>query len=835
MKWYNLSWYKVVSMLDSDIYKGIKEAEVEDRKQNYGDNKLDINIEDEIKSIVKVLFTPWVIFYIVGIIFLLVNRKFIEAAIVIILYIGLLVMKLYPRIKEIKQYKSFSNLNEIPVRVIRDGHTKVLKAEELVVGDIVRIEENSTVAADIRIVESENIKTYEKNITGEKFIVEKYSARVEENVTSFTEIRNMLFRGTNVVSGSGYGIVVATGVSTEIGNVIKLMSNTKNKNNGFIQLINRKINIYSLIIAGIVLGLFGGQFFAKNSVDIQLGSYLVSAALSVTCFLNIVIGLIYINKFFKKGNIELNRLTSMEKITQINMVFIPKDGGVYKNDLEVKSVYVNNKIIRAAEVTKSDLTMQRMMEIAVLCNNAIYNPEKDEARGDNQEIALLKLCYNFEVYRGDLYKTQKRIFEIPFDSDRRIMTSLNRYNRNYRANLRGVVDEILEKCTHIMKDGVEREITQDDITKIKAADFEMSNNGLTTLAIAYRSFGYEPTEDENLESNLVFVSIIGMHAKMIAGVKERINDMKNMGITPILFTDDNKITATTIGKRLGIVRDMFGVMSGVELKNLSSEELMKIIPKIKIFCRVDTELKSRIIKLFIDDGYKVATLGENINDLPILSLSDLAIAKGPSCANMVIKASDMHFEKDYLTGFFKAFAYGKIFIRNIGLYIEYIMALMVLQLVTISAMYNLGYLRSISGWEIAVLNAIILPFFTQSLLINNQDEVENINYYNYIAGYVIQVISVILILDLKPEINHGYILGMGIILAILSSSMINNKIKISGNKFISINYSIIALIVVGFIGIYLFNHSIGRIEAIITIIMAIFFFCIEYILKKWRE
>lgn len=835
MKWYNLSWNKVVSILDSDIYKGIKEVEVEDRKQNYGHNKLDINLEKEIKNMIKALFEPWVLFYILGIIFLLANRKFLESSVIIILYVGLLAMKLYSEIKEIKQHKIFKNLNENQVKVIRDGRTKVVKAEELVVGDIVHIETNSIVPADIRIVECEDIKAYEKNITGEQFIVEKYSARVEENVTSFTEIRNMLFRGTNVVHGTGYGIVVATGVATEIGNILKLMSSSKEKNNGFINAINEKINKFSLMIAGLTLGLIVVQFFIKNTLDLKFSCYLVSSALTVVSFINIIIGLIYIRKFFAKENIELTRLASMEKITQINMVFIPKDGGVYSNDLEIKSVYLNNKTYRFREITKTDLTMNRMLEIAVLCNNAIYNPEKEEARGDNQEVALLKLAYNNEVYRGDLFKTQNRVFEIPFDSDRRIMTSLNRYNKNYRANLRGAVDEIIEKCTHIMKDGVEREITQEDISNIKAADFEMSNNGLTTFGLAYRSFSYQPSEDENLESNLVFVSIVGLNAKMIPGVKEKINELKNMGIVPILFTNDNKITATTIGKSLGLVKHMFSVMSGVELKNLSEEELLKVLPKVKVFCRVDTELKNRIIKLFIDDGYRVATLGENISDLPILNSSDLAIAKGPSCANMVRKVCDMYFEKDYMSGFFRACAFGKVFVRNIGLYIEYIMALIATELISIFALYNSGYLQAVTGWKIVLLNTVIFPLFTEPIIVNNQDEVNKTNFYDYIFGYVVQSIAVILIMDLNPQINTTYIICIAIALMILSSSMIHNKIKIVENKFMKINYLVIFSIIAIFIGTEFYFHYIGRLEGIVTIMMAIFFFAIEFLLKKWRE
>lgn len=225
--------------------------------------------------------------------------------------------------------------------------------------------------------------------------------------------------------------------------------------------------------------------------------------------------------------------------------------------------------------------------------------------------------------------------EVVNDGYKGIKTTVNKVNKNYRANVRGALDEILARSSYIMIDGVEKTLDNEMIETIKKIDFNFENTGYVTEAFAYRSFNYEPTEDENIESNLVFVGLIGYENPKKENVEEIIDEIKKRNIVPILFTDDNKITAYRIGKDVGLVNNMSEVISGVELLSLGKEEIIEVLSRVKVFCRINPDIRNKIIEIFVENKYRVCSTGENLSHIPSVLLSDVSIAKGNNVAALI--------------------------------------------------------------------------------------------------------------------------------------------------------------------------------------------------------
>ena len=822
-------------MLLSDVYKGINPDEVEERRQHFGNNKLNIYIEQKIKSAVKSTMQPYLFIYLAVVIALYVNKNYLIASISVITFIAMFSMKVYLEVKDIKQYKPFLNLNDDIVTVIRGHNTLKIKAEELVVGDIVEIKTNTVVPADIRITECENLKTFEKNLTGEKFIIEKYATKVEDKVTSFTEMRNILFKGTTVVSGTGYGIVVGTGINTEIGKIINSMATMKEKNNGFMNGLYFKLNKCITIGTLIVIAAAVIQKVVFDNLSSEMIGYFLATLATMFPIISVFVNGIMIKRVLLSHGIEIIRMGAIDKIPETNMIFIPKEGGICEKSLKVKQIYVNNKLEYIHNIENINSTFKRLIEISVLCNDAVYDPDTDKGKGEYQDMALLKMAYKRDIFRGNLLKTQDRIFEIPFDSDRRMMTTVNRFKKKYRVNLKGAVDEVIVKCTHIMKDGVEVEITSEDIDNIKAADFKMSDEGYTTIAIAYRNFGYQPSEDENIESNLVFVGMVGFESKMIEDIKDKVTELRGLGVTPIVFTDDNKITSASMGKSIGMARNVFNIMSGVELENMKKDEFEKTVLRTKIFSRVNNDLKSRILDVFIKDEKKVAMLGENINDIVMLKASHLSVSNGAKCPSTVKKLSDIYMKKDYISGFTRLFRYEKLFTRNLNLFIQFIMFVLIAELAMIFTLHNLGFLDSINLYVLAVFNIIGMPLILQPVITNSADKVNSIRFYNYLPGALIEAVAVIICLDLRTDLNSGFIIFMSFISATVITTVIQNKINIFKDKLNVIIYSVIAAIVLGIIVFTWVNFSLTKNDLYTMGGLWILFILIEFLLEKWRQ
>ncbi|GKU23610.1 cation-transporting P-type ATPase [Clostridium folliculivorans] len=721
-RWYNIPWSKVIDKLESDLNKGLSIDEVNKRRELNGTNIMPISVEQTSRTILlKLLFRPWFFIMLATTAIFIFFHFFLQAGVIILLAMATMSIRYYEVIKSRKELNVLNGLDYTSTRVLRNGIRGDIKSEELVVGDIVVLKKNQLVPADIRVIESEELKVNEKNITGEDFISEKYETMIEGAVNSLSEMKNIVFKGSTVVHGDGLGIVVATGATTQLGKNMALLNSSGIRKNTLGIELEQKLNsitIYATLIAGTSALLINA--ISGKRLDIDL---LISELYSVQTLGYVVIVILFIylyKKYLKQDGIEVINLSVLSDQKKIDIIFLEKIGAISINKMIVKKMYTDEKVYNEDEGDNNDINLQRMINIGLLTNNAIYNVNDDTGKGDITEIALLRIGASRGIYKGMLMTKQRRIFEIPFDLERRMVTTLNKVEKNYRANLRGALDEVLSRCTHIMKEGVEKEITEEDIENIKNCDYNFSNEGLITMGFAYRSFGYQPTPDENIESNLVFVGTMAFLNPVVDESDDIIKTLKRNNIAPMIITEDNKIAAAKTASDISLINSIDEVISGVELDSLSDEEMISVLSKVKVFSRISYEMKNRIINMFINDGYNVAVVGDNLTDLPSLSAAQLGISYGDKCSSLVKKLSDVYIKEECLHKFLELKKKLTILRRNIYIGSSLLKYLIVLQIssIIIPEILNLNFTKDI--YLIAAENLITIPLLAVGLLFNDK-------------------------------------------------------------------------------------------------------------------
>lgn len=838
-KWYNISWNRVIDILESDNYKGLMDEQVEKRRIEYGSNQIEVEYLSDIKkNIFNTVTTPWFLILIAIVTFSFVATNYMEAIILVFIILANISLKYVAGTKRKKEIKALESLNYANVRVIRDGNKVLVKAEDLVVGDIVYIKHQTLIPADIRIIEGEELKLNEKNLTGEGFLVEKYETMIEGKVTSIGEIKNMAFRGSFVESGEGRGVVVDTGNNTQLGKILTLLNSDNEKKHSIGDKIEKKTSKYYIYIGGVTLILSFLLIIKDSSIaNLKQIAQLWFLMGSFGVFGIIILFTKLIKKELLIENIDLKNISILDTIKDINVFFLDKIGSVTQENMMVKKLYTNHEIQDVKKVSGSDVNIRRMITVGMLCNNAIYNVSNDTGKGDLIEIALLRFGAEKEVFKGILASKERRVFEIPYDGDRRIATSLNRVGRMYRANVKGALDEVLERCTHIVIDGIEKEIVEEDIEKVKQGDYQLSNEGLITIGIAYRSFTYEPTESENIESNLVFVGIVGIENPIIHESKNLVETLKRNYIVPILITDDNKITATSIGIQLGFISSMEEVISGVELLSLTKEEIFGVLSKVRVFSRITPEMKSKIISIFAEDGYMVASVGENLADLPSITLSNVGIAKGEKPTALVKKMADGYIREEYLKGFLHLLWRGKRLDIKAKDVVYKTLKILINEIFIYSIALLLWGKGPLSLLVILILNFIIVPGIVLSSAFTTREKIRVTFAHNIIEIIIDSIVILLSVHYLSAYYSEEFICFALITPMIIISNRLNYKLEEKENnrnsKLLLLSVLILYFGVLAVISY--FEGFISYIKLLWIILILGVYIIIELLLKKWRE
>ncbi|MEW9096679.1 MAG: cation-transporting P-type ATPase [Clostridiaceae bacterium] len=648
-EWYNLSWNEVVEQLNSDANKGLTEEKVEKLQKSYGKNTIEIPKGNNILYIMLLQFKNFWLLYMLLIIGIYFYIGGVNEAISLfgILMLNIIVISFGESERE-KEIKELQKLQSSQAMVIRNGVTVKIAAEDLVVGDIIILNDGDIVPADVRLIEGDNIKVKEGAVTGEGYTVEKYSTKIEDKELPLTEVRNILFKSSAIIEGNGKGIVIATGTGTEIANIIGLVVENNEEGN----MINKKLHsilnsftVISIIISACIA--FIQLYILKSDIVDGFFSFAWApiAFIPFSIFILIeIISYFIIKDFNKKGTI-IKNLSVVENLSKINMICEDKVGVFSENYAHVKSAYADDNLMGVEDFNLMELneefnTLNRVIHIGMLCNDTKFiNGEYINPKNDITEIGLAKFVRENNIHSLQLEGIENRILTIPLDKDRRLMTTINRIDNNYRANVRGTVDSLLNRCTHLMKNGVEKEIAEEDIKKIKYANIQMSRMGLYVVGFGYRNYNYEPSVNENLESNLVFAGLIGFYNPPLNEISNVIKRGRELNIHPIIFTEENKLTAESFGKKIGILNRVTRVLSAVEMDNMPEEDLDKIIGRVSVFSKLESKHKTKIGKHYKEVGQNLMMSGKRISDLPYLRISKVGIAFDGT--NIVNKLSDV--------------------------------------------------------------------------------------------------------------------------------------------------------------------------------------------------
>lgn len=731
-RWYGNPWSEAVKSLRSNIYSGLDEDQVKPHREQYGDNIILIPRTKGLFSLIlKQVKQLWTILLFVGSITSLWFREYAIGSMgLAVLIISVLCIALNEYNEE-KNIKELQKLNAGYARVVREGRTLKLPSQELVVGDIVIVGKGEGVPADLRVIESDELKVNERSVTGENFISEKYETKIEDKEIGLSDMKNILFKSSVVVGGSGTGIVIATGMNTQVSNIIKLFFGEKEKTDSFNKRLNSIINYFVLfIIASTIYNVSIGSVFFKEKLSYIIKDSAVFVVSTIPQGMVVVIALASAVLFrkMKKSSINLKNLSIIEKFSSVSVICTDKVGGFSKDKMKAVKIYTNETTVDVygQELNNSEEenneNLYRILSIGVLCNDTKTDVGKlVSPKSDLIEIALIGFGLENGIDKKRFERDHRRVLHIPFDTERRIMTTINAIDENYRANSKGAVDSLLSRCTHIMKNGVETEITEEDIQSIKKADIDMSNECLSVIGFAYRNFSYEPSRKENIESNLVFVGLVGFENVLREEAIESIKKSKGLGIKPIIITEDNKLTAFAFGKKMGVVSKLQEILSGIEIDNMTEEEFDRIGEKINIFSRISPKNKIKIVKALKSYGYTTAITGSKLVDLPALKISDIGITT--SSSNIVKKLSDVFLDNINFMELLNVLEDSRKIVSVLKKIILYIISCSVTMITFITLIYTWKYKIPLIAGEAFWFNNIIMLLSSLSLIYQYKNEV----------------------------------------------------------------------------------------------------------------
>lgn len=582
-------------------------------------------------------------------------------------------------------------------RVRRDGHVSEVDSKELVPGDIVMLEAGDVVPADMRLLEAASLKIEEAALTGESVPVEKdASAEITEDAGIGDRV-NMAYQNSNVTYGRGMGVVTNTGMFTEVGHIAGMLANADETDTPLKQNLNQlsKLLTYLVIIVAAITFVVGVFIRGEHPLEgLMTAVALAVAAIPEGLPAIVTVVLSLGTQTLAKRNSIVRKLPAVETLGSTEIIASDKTGTLTMNQMTVEKVYYNGQLKDATDDIASDNTVLRVMNYA----NDTKVDASGKLIGDPTETALVQFGFDHSFDVRDFLKEEPRVAELPFDSDRKLMSTIHKLAAgNYLVAVKGAPDQLLKRVTQIEENGAIRPITDADKETILATNKALAKQALRVLMMAYKYEDTIPTlETDIVENNLVFAGLVGMIDPERPEAADAVRVAKEAGIRPIMITGDHQDTAEAIAKRLGIINEgdtEDHVFTGAELNELSDEEFQKVFKQYSVYARVSPEHKVRIVKAWQNDGKVVAMTGDGVNDAPSLKTADIGIGMGITGTEVSKGASDMVLADDNFATIIVAVEEGRKVFSNIQKSIQYLLSANMAEVFTI-------FLATLFGWDV---------------------------------------------------------------------------------------------------------------------------------------
>ena len=684
-KWFNKTASEVKDSLNTDLKNGLTNSKASENLEKFGFNEL--KAQKKVPLIIKFLeqFKDFMIIILIiaaivsGAISIAQGEKITDSVIILIVVIANAIIGVAQEAKAEKSLEALQKLSGHEAKVIRDGSVGVVPAKELVPGDLVVLETGDYVPADLRITEAINLKVQEASLTGESVPVEKESAKIEEEDIPIGDMRNMLFSSSLVTYGRGKAIVVETGMNTEVGKIAGMLSNTQKQETPLQKKLNslgKTLGIAALIICAVifVVGILQGREVVNMFMTaVSLAVAAIPEGLAAVSTIVLAIG---VQKMVKKNAI-VKRLPAVETLGSSTVICSDKTGTLTQNKMTVQKMFVDDNIYDMAnieDITKYENANQEIKLLVyngMLCNDTKIS-DTGELTGDPTETALVDIALKLG-FTKNIYNEMPRVDEIPFDSERKLMTTIHMVNGKYIVFTKGGIDELLANCTSYVQDGVQKQNLNEYKYRINEVNEIMAKDALRVLGFAYKELDYRP-EVQDLEKDLIFVGMYGMIDPPREEAKLAVEKCNSAGIKTVMITGDHKITATAIAKKLGILKNENEAITGQELDKLTDEELEKNIRNYSVYARVAPEHKVRIVKAWQKQGEVVAMTGDGVNDSPALKQADIGCAMGIVGTDVAKEAADVILTDDNFATVVSAVEEGRRIYDNILKVIQFLLS-----------------------------------------------------------------------------------------------------------------------------------------------------------------
>ena len=597
-----------------------------------------------------------------------------ESAAVIVIVITInAILGTVQTVKAEQSLQSLKNLSGPEAKVLRDGAAVIVPARELVVGDVILLEAGDMVPADGRLIENASLKINESALTGESLAVEKSTAAISEDVP-LGDRTNMLFSGSFVTYGRGKAVVTDIGMETEVGRIAGLLKSTSEKQTPLqanLEDFGKKLSVLILVFCGI---LFAINVFRGENIG---SAFMFAVALAVAAIPEALSSIVTIVLSFgtqkmAKEHAIIRKLQAVEGLGSVSVICSDKTGTLTQNKMTVEDYYVEGKRIPADAIDVDDAAQKCLMDYSILCNDSTN--ENGVEIGDPTETALINLGSRYGMEAAAVRSVYPRVDELPFDSDRKMMSTLHSIDGENRMIVKGAVDRLLELTEHIQTTEGIREITDEDKRMIRQQNRDFSMEGLRVLAFTYRQVPENHVLTLEDENHLVFLGLIAMMDPPREESKDAVAECVKAGIRPVMITGDHKITAAAIAKRIGILNDLSEACEGADIENMSDEELREFVPGISVYARVSPEHKIRIVRAWQERGMIVAMTGDGVNDAPALKQADIGVAMGVTGTEVAKDAAAMVLTDDNFATIVKAVANGRNLYKNIKNAIQFLLS-----------------------------------------------------------------------------------------------------------------------------------------------------------------